>query len=133
VTIPRDQWGSNPCLCEGDNISHTDTIGPRRPLHNIHPCYRIWATFTCGAAIVGWLRDDVKPFCIDKIHIDGPNRVEDQPDLGKIETFECISSKHEVPFIKNKAAPRSPCPGVVGFVRRLEARKLNLILRGIKE
>ena len=41
-----------------------------------------------GAAIVGGLWDDIKPFCIDEIYVDGPNRVEDQPNLGKVKTFK---------------------------------------------
>ena len=42
----------------------------------------------CSSIVVGWLGNDVELFCIDKIHIDRPNRMEDQPNLAKVKPFE---------------------------------------------
>ena len=58
------------------------------PLHNIHSGGWIRATRARGAADVGGLWNDIKPFHVAEIHIGGPHRVEDKPDLGKIEPLQ---------------------------------------------
>ena len=82
-------------------------VGPRRPLHDIHPCYWIWATCTHSTAKVARLWNNVEPFRIDEIHVGRPNRMEDQPDLGKIETLK-TTLEFKSTTAENQTIPWSP-------------------------